>query len=96
MGPEAMLVIDPRQGGWIPRSVETPHQTLILIQLRWADDANTHPNRISGLLPAVNLIWSDGNNYRGHGQRPRIKETNLYQKAEVVLGLSQTADKDSG
>ena len=71
-------------------------QTLILIQLRRADDANTHTNRISGLLPAVNLIWSDGNNYRGHGQRPRIKETNLYQKAEVVLRLSQTADKDSG
>ena len=43
-------------------------------EMRWrTEDANTHTNRISGLLPPDNLIRSDENNHRGrHGQRPRL------------------------
>ena len=59
----------------------------------------TVPNRISGLLPPDNPIWSDGNNYRGHGQRDRDREVTCPKsRLETVFEfLGQTADnvKDS-
>ena len=61
----------------------------------------TLTNRISGLLPTSdNLIWSDGNNYKGHGQPQRPRGHVSRVKARDCFRIYQTAAdnnvKDSG